>query len=307
MPPPSFKSWDLNHLAILVDVARLGSLTKVAAGTGMTQPAVSRVVSRLERQCGGRLFLRTGRGMVPSDLGKQVLPIVHEVLKYSDQLSQQVSVSAGALTGDVRLGIVPSLNKSMVVPLLRHLRARAPGIRMRVYDGSAGQIDQWLVSGAVDIGVTYRNDPELPLNMEQLYTVDTCLVGAATDPLLKARQVTVHQLDDLPLVLPAAPSAMRMLLAHLARKRNLRLNIVVEAESSLLQLDIAAAGIAYALLPEHLVAEANSTGRLRATPIADPSMRRFIVMGTTSGAPSSLAGREVARMIRSILPLGQPR
>ncbi len=291
-------------MALLIDVAQQGSLTKAAAINNMAQPAVSRIVSRLEQQCGGRLFLRTGRGMVLSDLGKQVLPLMQEMLRWSHQLSHQVHLGVGSPVGEVRLGVVPSLNHLMVVPLLKQLRARTPGIRLRIYDGSAGQIDQWLVSGTVDIGVTYRNDPELDRGMEHLYAVDTCLVGPASDALLSVGQIKVEQLDGLRLVLPGAPSALRKLLDHLARRHQLRLDIIVEAESSLLQMEIASAGIAYAILPEHLVAEAKRSGRLGAARISDPSMRRVIVMGTTSGIPLSLASREVARMIRWISDQG---
>ncbi len=49
-------------LKLFIDVAELGSLTKTAQLYRTTQPHISRQISGLERECGGRLFQRTGRG-----------------------------------------------------------------------------------------------------------------------------------------------------------------------------------------------------------------------------------------------------
>ena len=49
---------------IFIDAAELGSLSKVAVSNGTSQPQISRLIGDLERACGGRLFKRTGRGVV---------------------------------------------------------------------------------------------------------------------------------------------------------------------------------------------------------------------------------------------------
>ena len=66
----------MNHAALklFTEVAELGSLTKTALLHGTTQPHISRQIGDLERACGGRLFQRTGRGVVLTDLGEQIMP-----------------------------------------------------------------------------------------------------------------------------------------------------------------------------------------------------------------------------------------
>ncbi|MFZ0836678.1 MAG: LysR family transcriptional regulator, partial [Xanthobacteraceae bacterium] len=54
---------------LFTDAAELGSLSKVAVAYGTTQPHISRRIIELERECGGRLFQRTGRGVVLTELG----------------------------------------------------------------------------------------------------------------------------------------------------------------------------------------------------------------------------------------------
>ena len=61
---------------LFIDAVELGSLSKVAVAHGTSQPHISRQITELEQQCGGRLFQRTGRGVVLTELGQRVAPKV---------------------------------------------------------------------------------------------------------------------------------------------------------------------------------------------------------------------------------------
>ncbi len=70
---------------LFVDASELGSLSKVASTYGTSQPLISRRISELERQCGGRLFERTGRGVVLTDLGHRIATKVRSWMESTDQ------------------------------------------------------------------------------------------------------------------------------------------------------------------------------------------------------------------------------
>ena len=57
---------------LFVDAAELGSLSKVAVAYGTSQPHISRQIGELEQECGGRLFQRTGRGVVLTEFGQRI-------------------------------------------------------------------------------------------------------------------------------------------------------------------------------------------------------------------------------------------
>eukprot|EP01042_Synura_sphagnicola_P013394 gene13394-17001_t len=95
-------------LKLFVEVAELGSLTKVALTHGSTQSHISRQISELERECGGRLFQRTGRGVVLTELGERIEPKVRNWLSETDQLVSDIKSTAGTPIGSVRIGIMPS-------------------------------------------------------------------------------------------------------------------------------------------------------------------------------------------------------
>lgn len=294
-------SWDLARLQLFVRVAEEGSLTRVAAAIGMAQPAISRKIGRLEEECGGRLFLRNGRGVSLSELGRRLLPRAQSILRELDALADEVSTRASQPAGEVRIGALPSLYLSLVMPLLALQLAKFPGIRMHVQEGAAGQIDQWLVNGLVDIGLTYRYGNKTSFDTESLVRVGSFLLGPPGDALTSANTVDFHALDGLPLVLPSAPSAVRLLLNQLAKRAGIHLNVVMEADSGQIQKAAATHAGIYTVMPVHAAAEELAAGRLQAARIVSPRIDRDIALGLTSARPASHAAREIAKLIRGIV------
>src|SRR4029453_10138166 len=100
MHPPALK--------LFLEVADLGSFSKAALARRTVQSHISRQISELERECGARLFQRTGRGVVLTELGQRIAPRVRAWLADTDQLVNDIKSSAQAPIGEVRLGILPS-------------------------------------------------------------------------------------------------------------------------------------------------------------------------------------------------------
>src|ERR1700730_8900155 len=67
---------------LFTEAAELGSLSKVAVAYGTSQPHISRQISELEHECGGRLFQRTGRGVLLTELGQRMRMAV-SILRFS--------------------------------------------------------------------------------------------------------------------------------------------------------------------------------------------------------------------------------
>lgn len=301
MNKPLDSAWDLGRLELFVRVASEGSLTRVAAATGSPQPSLSRKICKLEEEFGGRLFLRTGRGVSLSELGIRLLPKVQAVMRELDELSAEVSSQARGVTGEVRIGVVPSLYKAIVIPLLDLQLDKFPGIRMHVQEGSPGQVDPWLANGSVDIGVTYRFGQNTTPDIERLVRLGTFLIGPPGDALTSGRTIDFRRLDGVPLVLPSAPNATRLVLERLAKRAHISLNVVMEADSIHIQKAAASHTGVYTVMPLHAAADELATARLQATRIVEPRIDCDIALGMTAAHPASHASREVARLIRSLI------
>ncbi|MET0208431.1 MAG: LysR family transcriptional regulator [Burkholderiaceae bacterium] len=291
---------DLERLRLFSQVAELGSLTRVAVANGSLQSAVSRQISALEQQCGGRLFQRTGRGVKLSILGEKMLPRVEQLLADADRLASDMRSSGGVPTGEVRMGMVPTLAQPLVNMLYLRLRERHPGIRLYCIDGSSSSIDEWLSTGKIDIGVPFRY-ARVPATEHPLARVETYLVGPPGDSLTQHDTVPFRLLDGVAMVLPGLPNGLRMKLEQQSRRQGISLNVTMEVESLTIQKDLAAAGSAHTILSGHAVGREVKVGLLQASRIIEPGLDRTVTLVTSSQHPMSFAAREVAKFIRAIV------
>ena len=285
---------------LFLDAAEFGSLSKVAMAYGTSQPHISRQISQLEQECGGRLFERTGRGVVLTELGQRITPKVRAWMVSTDQLANDVRTSAGTPIGKVRIGSLPSTAHPLVSTLYKRLKERYPLIQLAVREGQASQLENWLEDGSVDLAILYRTSPS-PMNGDTyLVETSTYLVSAASDPLTGRPTVPFSALNNLPLVLFCRPNSWRNYLEQISADRGVSLNVVFEADSLSLQTHIVSQGGIYALLGPYAITAAAKERSLRSSKLVAPVVTRHIALAMSHHASLTLACRTVMQLARDI-------
>lgn len=285
---------------LFIDAAELGSLSKVAVAYGTSQPHISRQISELERECGGRLFARTGRGVVLTELGQRIAPRIRAWLASTEQLANDVRTSAGTPIGKVRIGSLPSTAHPLVSTLYKQLKEEYPLIQLAVREGQGAQLETWLEDGSVDLAILYRTNPSPKNGDAYLVETSTYLVSAAGDPLTSKPQVPFSALHNLPLVLFCHPSSWRNHLEQLSVKHGVSLNVALEADSLSLQTHIVAKGGIYALLGPYAIAGTSKDRRLQSSKLVDPVVSRRIALAMSRHGQLTLACRTVMQALREI-------
>jgi DNA-binding transcriptional LysR family regulator len=289
---------------LFIDAAELGSLSKVAVAYGTSQPHISRQIGELEQACGGRLFQRTGRGVVLTELGQRIAPKVRAWLASSDQLANDVRMSAGTPIGKVRIGSLPSTAHPLVSTLHKRLKENYPLIQLVVREGQGAQLETWLEDGSVDLAILYRTSAT-PKNADTyLVETSTYLVSAAGDPLTSRPTVRFAKLHNLPLVHFCRPSSWRNHLEQIGAERGISLNVALEADSLSLQTHLVSEGGIYALLGPYAVAAASKDCRLQSSKLVDPVVTRHIALAMSRHGSLTLACRTVMEITREIAKSG---
>lgn len=292
----------MNYAAwkLFIDVAEMGSLSKAAVAYGTSQPHISRQIGELEREYGGRLFQRTGRGVVLTELGQRMAPKIRAWLATTEQLANDVRTSAGTPIGTVRIGSLPSTAHPLVTTLYYRLRKRYPLIHLAVREGQGAQLETWLEDGSVDLAILYRSGPSPKSGDTYLVETPTYLVGAEGDKLTSRPTVPFAALSNLPLVLFCRPSSWRSRLEQLSTEQGIVLNVALEADSLSLQTHVVADGGMYALLGPYAIAAASRDCRLQAARIVDPPVNRHIALAMSRHGELTLACRTVMQVAREV-------
>jgi len=136
-------------------IQETGSITKAANLLGLSQPAISAQVKRVEGIVGGSIFQKTPNGSVPTELGKLVLSQAHKMLEASDQLLLLRSASSNLQA--VRIGTSELYTKTILLCL-----PKSEQLRLSIYADSSGEILKALLSAYVDIAVFFSPSDSLP-------------------------------------------------------------------------------------------------------------------------------------------------
>jgi len=281
---------------IFLRVAEAGSLSRAATALVMPQSMVSRAIAHLERQCGERLFERTGRGVTLTEFGARLQPQVPQLACDAEALSEDTRGARGQIVGEVRVGLLPTAVARYCGPLITQVRARMPGVRLHLVEGASAQLEEHLREGRLDMAVVLREHPDDMGDAHILARVPLHLVGRHGDEAVKQGDVPLTRLSGLPLVVPSRPHLLRARLDQLADEHSLRLNVLTEADSVQLQCEVVAAGGGYAIMSIAGIMDA----RLASTPIVQPTLERFVVLAVSPRRPHTRATREVHRLMATL-------
>ncbi len=282
---------DLKNLRVYTRIAEAGSLTRAAAALGIAQSALSRQLSELEQEFGGRLFFRTGRGVLLTELGESLMPRAQALLLEADQLLEEAQAAQRKPAGIVNLGVIPSLSQPLIGMLLTYTQARYPGIRLRVFEGYSGEIEAWLANGKIDIGIYNRYRAASTRLQEVLFETEMRLVTAAGSALAARRELRLADLAATPLALPVRPNSLRAVLDSLTLRAGIELNVVLEADSGVVIKDAILRGGLHSILPSHAVSAEIADGSLVAVRLADPVIRQTVLMDISRQRPATAATR----------------
>jgi DNA-binding transcriptional LysR family regulator len=291
---------DLGRWRAFVAIGELGSVTRAALFLDSNQSLLSRQLNALERDCGARLFNRTGRGVQLSELGQRIFPRIKALLGEAELLEQDIRGEGREPSGRVTVGMLPSISQTLTLPLYAEIRRRWPAVSLKILEGSSGQVEEWLADARVDIAILYRYGASVPELEQALATVDSYLIGGRGDALTASGPVRFSVLDQLPLVLPSAPNGLRTTLDGIARQQHITLAPAIEADSLPLQKSLPNRETIYTVLPLHAVWDEVAAGSLQAARILDPPMRRTIVMATARAKSPSRAVKSVTAQIDAL-------
>jgi LysR family transcriptional regulator, nitrogen assimilation regulatory protein len=291
---------DLSHWRLLVLLADLGSLSKAAIVLDRPHSVVSRKLSALERECGGALFYRTGRGVVVSELGQQILPRVKALIFEADELAREVRSHAGEVTGRVRIGMVPSVAQALVEPLFAEMKAKFPLVTLSLSEATNGQLGDWISRGEVDLAMLFRDKRNLAPTEEALKVVPAYVIGPPGDPFTTRPQIAFKELDNVPLVLSSQPGQFRLRLDQWAERLGIRLNIAVEADSLAIQKQLVLAKAGYGVLTPLAMAGEMKTGELTAARLVEPEIEFVLALCRTTQRPITTPVRQCINLIHEL-------
>lgn len=292
---------NLRRIEAFLAVADAGSISRAAGQLDVAQSVVSRHIGALEQQLGTRLFARTGRGVVLTDAAQQLAPRLRAALDEMLRATQEAAELGDQPSGVVRIGLVPAATRPLVGLLHRQVAERFVRIRLQFVDGFSNVLEERLVEGELDLAVINRFSLATHRGEERLCVLASQVVGPAGAFAPDQTEIGFKQLAELPLVVASRPNGLRVALDQSSRQAEVKLNVVVEADSLLTMKDLVLQAGLYTVLPHHVVHEEVLAGRMSAAHLVRPELPRVLSLVITAHHPATAATRAVAHEIRELV------
>ncbi|MET1077704.1 MAG: LysR family transcriptional regulator [Pseudomonas sp.] len=157
---------DLNLLIVFETLIHERSVTRAAEKLFLGQPAISAALSRLRSLFDDPLFVRTGRSMEPTPRAQEIFLLLQPALdSISTAVSKAQAFDPATAQTVFRVGLSDDVEFALLPPLLRRIRAEAPGVVLVVRRANYLLMHGLLASGEISVGVSYTE--ELPANAKR--------------------------------------------------------------------------------------------------------------------------------------------
>lgn len=290
---------DVAQLKTLIHVAELGSLSKAADRLHIAQPALSRQIRLLEKELGVYLFERHGRGMVITDLGREVLARATRIMAELDAIRHVASEAESSYRGTVTLGTTPTVAEIVTVPLVRRIKDSHPDLSIRLCSAFTGHLLDWLQRGELDLAVSYDPQPLHSLRIVPIMTEELLFVQKGRRKG-RTKAISFTELVSENLVLPSPRHGLRAIMEDCAGKAGVKLRASIEADSFSAMIDLVRNGFGGTVLPLAPIYALVEAGVLRVRPIVEPKPTRRLVLAFPADRPVSAAARFVGEVLTDI-------
>lgn len=295
---------EFRHLEALVAIAEEGSFTAAADALNTVQSNVSEQIRQLEAELGIPLLVRSRRGAEPTEAGRAVVVRARRIARERDGLLADVAAIEGLEVGDASIGVVGTASRWLVPELVGSLRRRAPGVHLRINEGTSER----LVAGVLD-GELAQALVTGPIANERLieeHLLDERLVGLVPDgsPLVGGATVPLERIAREPMVMPPANNPLRLEVQQAAAGVGVEIAVPIEIEGVRLIGDLVAAGVGVSILPETAIPDDAPGVR---TVAIDGLPPRRLVLVTRRDAQLSIADRAVREQVLAMVAARAPK
>ena len=199
----------LRQIRAIIAVCEEGSFTRAAARENATQSGISQHVAAAERTLGVKLFERTAAGVKPTPAGQRYYKRCIDAVGQLADASEEVRGFASRVSGDLRIGLIPTLTRAALAPALEQFVARYPDVRLHIVEGYSGSLTDMVADGEVDFAVVPTFEGRVGLKSRLLVRDREMLVSNAKRGLKPFEPVRLKDCGPLKIILPGRTNVRR--------------------------------------------------------------------------------------------------
>ena len=296
---------NLNYYKAFYMVAKYKNISKAADALFISQPAISKSLSRLEENLGCTLFSRTSRGVSLTADGEILYERIREAFVAIEAGEEELRHRTELGIGQLRIGVSTTLCKYILLPYLQNFIRQHPHIRITIECQSTLHTVELLESGQIDIGLIGAPKHHGTLTFLPLKKIQDTFV--ATQSYLDNLSIREHTDSDLflsaTLMLLDEENITRQYINDYFYRNQIKTNQILEVSSMDLLIEFAKIGIGAACVIREFVEQELKESTLIEIPMAEPIESRSIGFAYSN---SHKLSKSALTFLNSVFPYQAP-
>jgi LysR family transcriptional regulator, nitrogen assimilation regulatory protein len=284
------KGFALRQVRAVIAVCEEGSFTRAAAREHATQSGVSQHVAAVERALGVRLFERSSTGVTPTPAGLRFYKRCVEAVGMLATAGEEARAMAGLVTGELRIGMMPTFTRAVLAPALDDFMRRHPDVRLHIVEGYSATLTEMVRADALDFAVVPAFEGQIGIKARLLARDREMLISGRRRGLSPLAPLRLAGLRPLKLVVPGRQNVRRRNLDTYFQTHGVEVDALVEMDAMIATLEFVARSDWVTVLPS-LISVNDIGGRtFVVNPLVDPPLYdEFVLIQPTRRTLSAQA------------------
>lgn len=290
---------ELRQLEYFVAVADRRSITKGAAALYVSQPTVSQQIQLLEREFGKALFERHAGGVTLTDSGSVLLRYALRILQNVEEATEEIAGNQGR-HATVRVGVLPTLTRSILPTLIRDYGREQPGRLVHVTEASTQTLVRDVIAGDLQMALLDLPLGDPLLHVEKLWTEELILIAPVGFPI-PGGLLQLESLKSHPFITMEPGYGLRDALFRLTQRAGFNPEIALELTSLGAIIGFVRQGFGISLVARRTVQLEIQAGEIQPLPLSSGVYRDIGAIWRNS-RPLSAPARDFIDFVRHRTP-----
>ncbi|MCO5065228.1 MAG: LysR family transcriptional regulator [Rhizobiaceae bacterium] len=205
---------NFKHLRLLVLISATSNLHRAGEAMNVTQSAATKMLQNIETALDVRIFERTSRALVPTDIGKFIIDFASTTLADSGRFFASLQNLKDGGYGELAVGAIMSTVTKLLPVAIAELKALRPLVKIRIVSDTSDRLLEELEHGDLDLVIArYSNTKQPVLFSREAIGIDPIGIFASADhPLAGRKAIKAAELLNYPWVLQSRDSPQREIL-----------------------------------------------------------------------------------------------
>ena len=180
----------------IVAVYRVRHFAKAAEMCGVTQPTLSAMIQKLEKELGVKIFERSSQQVTPTAIGKLVVEQAWKVISRANKIKDIIAEEEQSLSGTFRIGILPTIAPYLLPRFFTKLEKENPDIDFHILEMKTTDIMKALNRGEIDAAIAARLDELDVYTQTSMFYEQFIAYVAKGDPLFSHKNIKTSDLNN---------------------------------------------------------------------------------------------------------------